>query len=84
LAALKRAGKLDPDTVILDGVTVRAFGGGEGRAWRPTSPLASWRSGAGNRSRPRCLDEMLTRLCPIGPVVNGYDQFNANRTMLKG
>src|SRR6187551_1634175 len=29
LAALKRAGKLDPDTVIIDGVTVRAFGGGE-------------------------------------------------------
>ena len=26
---LKRAGKLDPDTVIIDGVTVRAFGGGE-------------------------------------------------------
>ena len=25
----KRAGKLDPDTVIIDGVTVRAFGGGE-------------------------------------------------------
>ena len=29
LAALKRAGKLDLDTVIVDGVTVRAFGGGE-------------------------------------------------------
>ena len=29
LAALKRAGKLDLDTVIIDGVTVRAFGGGE-------------------------------------------------------
>src|SRR3954447_4749606 len=29
LAALKRAGKLDADTVIIDGVTVRAFGGGE-------------------------------------------------------
>src|SRR5829696_8799831 len=29
LAALKRAGKLDPDTVIIDGVTVRACGGGE-------------------------------------------------------
>src|SRR4051794_9960202 len=29
LAALKRAGKLDPDPVIIDGVTVRAFGGGE-------------------------------------------------------
>src|SRR5918911_2802387 len=29
LAALKRAGKLDPDTVVVDGVTVRAFGGGE-------------------------------------------------------
>src|SRR4051812_23500239 len=29
LAALKRAGKLDPDTVVIDGVTVRAFGGGE-------------------------------------------------------
>ena len=29
LASLKRAGKLDLDTVIVDGVTVRAFGGGE-------------------------------------------------------
>jgi transposase len=29
LSALKRAGKLDLDTVIIDGVTVRAFGGGE-------------------------------------------------------
>ena len=29
LAALKREGKLDLDTVIIDGVTVRAFGGGE-------------------------------------------------------
>jgi transposase len=29
LAALTRAGKLDRDTVIIDGVTVRAFGGGE-------------------------------------------------------
>ena len=29
LAALKRAGKLDLDTVVVDGVTVRAFGGGE-------------------------------------------------------
>jgi len=28
LAALKRAGKLDLNTVIIDGVTVRAFGGG--------------------------------------------------------
>jgi transposase len=28
-AALKRAGKLDLDTGIIDGVTVRAFGGGE-------------------------------------------------------
>src|SRR5690348_1508831 len=29
LAALKRAGQLDRDTVVSDGVTVRAFGGGE-------------------------------------------------------
>jgi transposase len=29
LGLLKRAGKLDPDTVVVDGVTVRAFGGGE-------------------------------------------------------
>src|SRR4051794_30462836 len=29
LGALKRAGKLDLDTVIVDGVTVRAFGGVE-------------------------------------------------------
>jgi hypothetical protein len=34
LAALKRAGKLDLGTVIIDGVTVRAFGGGE--ATRPS------------------------------------------------
>jgi transposase len=29
LGALKRQGKLEPETVIVDGVTVRAFGGGE-------------------------------------------------------
>ena len=29
LRLLKKAGKLDLDTVIIDGVTVRAFGGGE-------------------------------------------------------
>jgi transposase len=29
LGLLKRAGKLDADTVVVDGVTVRAFGGGE-------------------------------------------------------
>ncbi len=29
LRLLKKAGKLDADTVIIDGVTVRAFGGGE-------------------------------------------------------
>ncbi|MCY3008128.1 MAG: IS5 family transposase [Planctomycetota bacterium] len=29
LGLLKRAGKLDLDTVVVDGVTVRAFGGGE-------------------------------------------------------
>jgi transposase len=29
LGALKRAGKLDADTVVIDGATVRAFGGGE-------------------------------------------------------
>jgi transposase len=29
LGLLKKAGKLDRDTVIIDGVTVRAFGGGE-------------------------------------------------------
>lgn len=29
LGLLKRAGKLDTDTAIIDGVTVRAFGGGE-------------------------------------------------------
>src|SRR5215217_1514104 len=29
LGALKRAGRLDPGTVVIDAVTVRAFGGGE-------------------------------------------------------
>jgi hypothetical protein len=29
LGLLRKAGKLDPDTVIIDGVSVRAFGGGE-------------------------------------------------------
>jgi transposase len=29
LRLLRKAGKLDPDTVIIDGVTVRAFGGGD-------------------------------------------------------
>src|SRR3954470_13931504 len=35
LAALKRAGKLDLDTVIIDGVTVPAFGRGEATAPSP-------------------------------------------------
>jgi transposase len=36
LGLLKRAGKLHPDTVIVDGVIVRAFGGGEGTGPNPT------------------------------------------------
>jgi transposase len=40
LAALKRAGKLDLDTVIIDGVTVRAFGGGEAAGPSPTGDEA--------------------------------------------
>ena len=35
LQALKRAGKLDLDTVIIDGVNVRAFGGGEATGPNP-------------------------------------------------
>ena len=35
LGMLKRAGKLDLDTVIVDGVTVRAFGGGEATGSSP-------------------------------------------------
>lgn len=35
LGLLKRAGKLDADTVIVDGVIVRAFGGGEGTGPSP-------------------------------------------------
>jgi transposase len=35
LGLLKRAGELDLDTVIIDGVTVRAFGGGEATGPRP-------------------------------------------------
>ena len=35
LGQLKRVGKLDLDTVIIDGVTVRAFGGG-GEATGPS------------------------------------------------
>src|SRR3954451_1348500 len=35
LSALKRAGKLDLDTVIIDGVTVLAFGGGEATGQSP-------------------------------------------------
>ena len=35
LRSLKRAGKLDLDTVIIDGVTVRAFGGGEATGPNP-------------------------------------------------
>lgn len=35
LSLLKRAGKLDPDTGIVDGVIVRAFGGGEGTGPSP-------------------------------------------------
>src|SRR3954453_12644739 len=42
LAALKRAGKLDADTVIVDGVTVRAFGGGEATG---PSPVDRGKSG---------------------------------------
>lgn len=42
LAALKRAGRLDADTVVIDGVTVRAFGGGEATG---PSPVDRRRSG---------------------------------------
>ena len=35
LRLLKRAGKLDPGTVVVDGVIVRAFGGGEGTGPSP-------------------------------------------------
>jgi transposase len=35
LGLLKRAGKLDPDTVVVDGVLVRAFGGGAGTGPSP-------------------------------------------------
>ena len=35
LGLLKRAGKLDPDTVVVDGVIVRAFGGGAGTGPSP-------------------------------------------------
>jgi transposase len=35
LRLLKRAGELDADTVIIDGVTVRAFGGGEATGASP-------------------------------------------------
>jgi transposase len=44
LGLLKRAGKLDADTVIVDGVTVRAFGGGEA-----TGPSPVDRSRKGTR-----------------------------------
>ncbi len=36
LRLLKKAGKLDTDTVIIDGVTVRAFGGGDDTGPSPT------------------------------------------------
>ena len=35
LRLLRKAGKLDPDTVIIDGVTVRVFGGGEATSPSP-------------------------------------------------
>jgi transposase len=44
LAALERAGRLDLDTVIVDGVTVRAFGGGEA-----TGPSPVDRRGPGTK-----------------------------------
>jgi transposase len=50
LAALKRAGKLDLDTVIIDGVTVRAFGGGEATGPSPVDP---WVGGSGS-DQGRC------------------------------
>jgi transposase len=36
LRLLKQAGKLDADTVVVDGVTVRAFGGGDDTGKNPT------------------------------------------------
>ena len=44
LGLLKRAGKLDMDTVIIDGVTVRAFGGARRPArarWTAAGPAPS-------------------------------------------
>jgi hypothetical protein len=35
-------------------------------------PRASWRDGAGNRSRHRCLKETSATLGPLGQAVNGY------------
>ncbi|MDG3007480.1 transposase [Paludisphaera mucosa] len=47
LGALKRAGKLDADTVVVDGVTVRAFGGGEA-----TGPSPVDRGRKGDEAHP--------------------------------
>ncbi|WZP00386.1 hypothetical protein EP7_002027 [Isosphaeraceae bacterium EP7] len=52
------AGKLDLDTVIIDGVTVRAFGGGEATG---ASPL--------DRSRPRTKHTVMINKAGVPLVI---------------
>jgi hypothetical protein len=46
LRLLRQRGQLDPDTAVVDGVVVRAFGGGDG-----TGPVR-WTAGNPARSTP--------------------------------
>jgi len=58
-ALLKRAGKLDLDTVIIDGVTVRAFGGGEATGPSPV-----------DRSRPGTKHTVMVNKSGVPLVIH--------------
>ncbi len=59
LRLLKKAGKLDLDTVIIDGVTVRAFGGGEATG---SSPV--------DRSRPGSKHTVMVNKLGVPLVIH--------------
>lgn len=60
LRLLKKAGKLDLDTVIIDGVTVRAFGGGEATGPSPV-----------DRSRPGTKHTVMANKAGVPLVIHG-------------
>jgi transposase len=59
LRLLKKADKLDLDTVIIDGVTVKAFGGGEATGPSPV-----------DRSRPGTKHTVMVKKAGVPPVIH--------------